>query len=39
MPRWVTDDQIFLYMETEKTKAMQMPSRRECTLIAQWFEY
>lgn len=39
MPRWVTDDQIFLYMGTEKTKAMQMPSRRECALIAQWFEY
>lgn len=26
-------------MGTEKTKAMQMPPRRECVLFAQWFEY
>lgn len=39
MPRWVTDDRMFLYMGTEKTKAMQMPPRRECALITQWFEY
>lgn len=39
MPRWVTDDRLFLCMGTEKTKALQMPSRRECALIAQWFEY
>lgn len=39
MPRWLTDDRMFVYMGTEKTKAMQMPPHRECALIAQWFEY